>query len=400
MPAPARQLELDDARSLIATAGFGGLPGPADPRSHRTVGVELESFVLPTTDPQRLPAVALPAGSRLTYEPGGQVEVSSPPHRTAGAACEAAARDLAAVRDAFAPFGVDLVQSGLRPSVPPRLVDAPRYRAMEAYFASRWPDDGPAMMRGTASVQVNLGLGQGAHAPRRWRAANVLGPVLAAAFSSSPTAPAQGAGGCRRLATWLRLDPSRTAPVPARGGDDPGRAWARYALEADVMLIRSPAGCEPLTGAAMTLRNWIDDGHPRGWPTADDVAYHLTTLFPPVRPRGWLELRMIDALPDPWWRVPVAAAAVLLDDAEAVAACQPVADHWWAAAELGLADESLAAATRVCARRTLAGLSRVGVDMTTAVLVEQWAATVRKGGDPPWLTLCLPLAAPALGAAR
>jgi glutamate--cysteine ligase len=249
-------------------------------------------------------------------------------------------------------------------------------------------------------VQVNLGLGQGPHAATRWRAANALGPVLAAAFSSSPTYPAQGAGGCRRLATWLRLDPSRTAPVPCRADEDPGQAWAAYALAANIMLIRSPEGCEPLTGPAMTLQTWIDEGHPRGWPTADDVAYHLTTLFPPVRPKGWLELRMIDALPDPWWRVPVAVAAVLLDDADAVAACRPVADRWREAAEFGLADEPLAAAARVCAQRTLAGLSRVGVDMTTAVLVEQWAASVRKGDDPPWLAVCVPMAAAERGAAR
>ena len=37
------------------------------------------------------------------------------------------------------------------------------------------------------------------------------------------------------------------------------------------------------------------------FPDADDLEYHLTTLFPPVRPRGWLELRMIDALPEELW---------------------------------------------------------------------------------------------------
>ena len=50
--------------------------------------------------------------------------------------------------------------------------------------------------------------------------------------------------------------------------------------------------------APLTFAEWIEDGHELGWPTLDDLDYHLTTLFPPVRPRGWLELRMIDALPD------------------------------------------------------------------------------------------------------
>jgi glutamate--cysteine ligase len=381
MPAATRQLELADARALIAASGFGPLGSAPDPRSHRTIGVELESFAVPTTDPGQLPPVELAAGSRLTFEPGGQVEVSSPPQRTVAAACESLSRDLAAVRATFSPLGVELVQAGMCAEPPPRLVDAPRYQAMEAYFATRWPEAGRAMMCATASVQVNLGLGNGARLARRWRAANVLGPVLAAAFSSSPV---NGGTGCGRLAVWLALDPSRTAPIPCPVGDDPREAWIRFALDANVMLIRTAGGCQALVEEPITARRWIERGHDLGWPTADDVAYHLTTLFPPVRPRGWLELRMIDSLPDPWWRVPVAVAATLVDDGEAVAACEAVADRWWEAAEGGLADGPIAAAAAVCARRTLAGLRRVGVDMGTAVMVEQWAATVRKECDPPW----------------
>jgi glutamate--cysteine ligase len=150
------------------------------------------------------------------------------------------------------------------------------------------------------------------------------------------------------------------------------------------MLIRTPAGHEAIVDEPLTARDWVQRGHRLGWPTADDLAYHLTTLFPPVRPRGWLELRMIDALPDPWWRVPVAVAAVLVDDDEAVAACEATADRWCEAATDGLADPALAAAAKVCARRTLAGLSRVGADMATAVMVERWAATVRQGSASPW----------------
>ena len=53
----------------------------------------------------------------------------------------------------------------------------------------------------------------------------------------------------------------------------------------------------------LTFTRWILDGHALGYPTIDDLDYHLTTLFPPVRPRGWLEIRYLDALPAPWWRV-------------------------------------------------------------------------------------------------
>jgi gamma-glutamylcysteine synthetase len=135
----------------------------------------------------------------------------------------------------------------------------------------------------------------------------------------------------------------------------------------------------------MFARRWVEFGHPLGWPTADDLAYHLTTLFPPVRPKGWLELRMIDSLPDPWWRVPVAVAAALVDDVDAVGAARQAAGRWLEAARHGLGDEVLADAAQVGAERALAGLDRVGADPLTAFLVESWAAAVQKGSDLPWI---------------
>jgi glutamate--cysteine ligase len=367
-----RQLGLPDARALIADCGFGGamrLPAAL------TVGVELESFTEPGRNPSDLPTPALPGGSRLTFEPGGQVELSAPPAATVGAACGALAVDLAALDEAFSPLGVQLLQRGTSLGPTRRLVDGPRYRAMETYFDTSWPC-GRAMMTSTASVQVNLGLG-----PGRWRAANVLGPLLAAAFANSPV-PGQWA--TARLATWLALDPSRTAPV-GRLGDDPGEAWADYALSARVMFIRVAEDTYVPLIEPLTAGEWVARGHPLGWPTADDVAYHLTTLFPPVRPKGWLELRMIDSLPDPWWRVPVAVAAALVDDADAVSVAEGVAGRWWPAARAGLADPQLAGAARQVALRALAGLDRVGADPLTAMLVDQWAAAVKKGADLPWV---------------
>ena len=376
MPSATQQLGLPEARALIATWGFGTDAAPAD----RSIGVELESFLVPARHPDEIPDVVLPAGSRLTFEPGGQLELSSPPGATVATACAPVSADLAALGEAFSPLGVRLVQCGLSPDPrPPRRIDVPRYRAMEAYFDPSWRREGRLMMRGSASVQVNVGFGGPTRSRRRWRAANALGPVLAAAFSCS-----DGAGWHnRRLANWLRLDPGRTAPVPP--GDEPGVVWADYALDANVMLIRAGDGdCRALVEGPVTAREWVERGHPLGWPGEDDLAYHLTTLFPPVRPRGWMELRMIDALPDPWWRVPVAAAAVLVDDSEAAAAAEASSGRWWAAARDGLGDPVIGPVAALCAERTVAGLDGVGADGLTAMLTEQWAAAVRKGGELPW----------------
>ena len=51
-------------------------------------------------------------------------------------------------------------------------------------------------------------------------------------------------------------------------------------------------------------------------PTEDDLAYHLTTLFPPVRPRGWFEVRYLDAQHPRWWPVPVVLLATAVDAAD------------------------------------------------------------------------------------
>ena len=227
---------------------------------------------------------------------------------------------------------------------------------MEHYFDAHWPE-GRTMMRNTASIQVNLDIGRELEIEMRWKRAHDLGPVLAAAFANSPLDAYGSPTGWRstRLAVWQAIDPERTdsAFVP---GLDARSSWTRYTLDAPVMMIRSDdAACTPLD-VRMPFGAWIANGHELGWPTIEDFDYHLTTLFPPVRPRGWLEFRMIDALPDRWWPVAVAVATTLLDDAEAAdTAARAVASTrgcWIAAARDGLADPALrAAAARVLHRR-------------------------------------------------
>lgn len=391
MPAPRPQLTAADAgrhvreRCLAPAApaggsssgvsssspGFGVSPSspgygvsPLSPAPGR-VGVEVEWLVHPLADPadpimfEALDAAvasagSLPAGSRVTFEPGGQVELSTIPLGGPGEACQAVAADLAVLRQALARHGLGLAGVGLDPlRAPRRVVDSPRYRAMEAYFET----DGRAgrtMMCSTAAIQVNVDLG--ADGATTWRLAHDLGPTLAAAFANSPLiAGAPSGWRSTRLATWWAIDPSRTRPAASVGGEsrrvDPAADWADYALAARVMLVRlEPERFQPVLGP-MSFTDWLTDGHEGVYPTFDDLDYHLTTLFPPVRPRGWLELRMIDALPDPWWRVPVSVTAALVgvtDGAETAAAAAPAAGHWRNAARHGLAHPALAEAARRC----------------------------------------------------
>jgi glutamate--cysteine ligase len=273
------------------------------------------------------------------------------------------AADVAAVRAAVAEVGVELVGAGIDPVRPPqRIVHSPRYDAMERYF----DDDGPegrTMMASTASLQVNLDLGPASDLEDRWRLAHAVSPVLAAAFANSPIVAGRATGmRSSRLATWSRLDRSRTAP--GLGCD-----WADYALDALVLLVRDADGTYVPEATRQSFRQWILHGHALGWPDEDDLAYHLTTLFPPVRPRGWMEVRVVDSLPDPWWRVAVAVTAALLDDpaaaSEARAATVDVAGLWVEAAHHGLAHPALAVAARRCFAAALDALGRLDVDAVT-----------------------------------
>ncbi|QFG25206.1 ergothioneine biosynthesis glutamate--cysteine ligase EgtA [Actinomadura sp. WMMB 499] len=366
-----------------------------------TVGAETEWFVVDAADPgAHVPAGRVRAlmdadadaagplagGSAVTYEPGGQLELSSAPYPGLAALHAALAADIERVRGVLAPAGLDLVGHGVDPSRRPRFqAEHPRYHCMRDYFRSGgFPDAGEAMMCSTASVQVCVDIGADrADAARRWRLAHALGPVLVAAFANSPVRAGRRTGlRSSRQGIWTELDPCRTLPVLRDGdGGDPAEAWTRYALDARVMLVHTASG-EWVSDPGMSFLEWLGKGEPG----PDDLNYHLSTLFPPVRPRGWLELRMIDALPGPYWAVPVAVTAALLDDpaaaALAEAAAEPVADRWAEAARSGLADPPLAAAARACFAAALDALPRMGAPGLVPLVAEYAGRYVERGRCP------------------
>ena len=417
MPALRRHLTLEALRRHVTERCLA-------PTDRSLVGIEIEVLTYPSSDPglrvtaAELAAItersALPAGSRITLEPGGQVEISTPPLPGLAPALSAASADFAAISAALHQGGIVPVARGLDPLRPPeRILDRPRYAAMEAFFDVEG-FTGRTMMCSTAAVQVNLETGSAAELSARWHRAHAVGPLLVAMFAHSPV---PGGGGCgprsARQQVWSVMDPSRTAPVhgPILGTDgakppgDPVEEWLRYALAARVMMIRAtPERFVPLDGPlgpeVFTFAAWMQRGHELGWPTIDDFEYHLTTLFPPVRPRGWLELRMLDALPDPWWRVAAAVTTALLDDAEAGASALEavsdpplgtgVADHWRSAARHGLADPALRAAAQVVFPAALGALGRLGADLPTVVAAEEFyerfvARGLCPADEPAWI---------------
>lgn len=393
MPAPRPSLTVADA---IEHCREHDLASPSHVHEGTTVGIELEFLTLDADggrldleQAERIVADLNPlkAGSRLTIEPGGQLEISTATFTTVDGACAAAADDLFALDRRCAADGVELVALGADPQrMPERVVTAPRYRAMQAYFDSLG-SAGRTMMCNTAALQVNVCLGE-ARMVDRWQLAHALGPSLIACFANSPLSDGGPSGWqSSRLRQWWLLDPTRSAPVGL--SSDPERAWPDYVLDARVMLIRADDGAHHPMTDALTFRSWLTDGHELGYPDHDDLAYHLTTLFPPVRPKGWLELRMFDALPTPFWHVATAVTSVLLDDEQAAdevgRAVAGTQDLWIDAAQLGLGHPSLADSAVRCFDIALEALERRNASAATidvvAAFADRWTSRGRSPAD-------------------
>jgi len=289
----------------------------------------------------------------LTTEPGGQLELSSQPADSLADLVRATSTDLTALRAVLAGDGLELAGIGLDPlRSPHRVLKLPRYTAMEAFFDRDGPW-GRQMMCATASVQVCLDAGDDSDGPdsyrQRWELLHAIGPVLVGAFANSPLRAGKPTGWVSsRQQVWAHMDPGRTRPPHLDG--DPRADWAAYALDAQVMCVPGPESGDWSAPPGLTFRDWVRAGPgpagpantgtpdeegtsgegPLRRPTAGDLEYHLSTLFPPVRPRGHFELRMIDAQPGDGWIVPLAVSSALLSDAPASEAARAAVAPLWA----------------------------------------------------------------------
>ncbi len=358
------------------------------------VGIEQEWHTYCLVDPKRhlqpdevLGAVEagapLPCGSRITIEPGGQVEVATLPHAPWTDALAALRIDGAVVRESLAVAGIATLGAGVDPfREPVRTLRQPRYDAMEAYF-DRYGPAGRRMMSGSASIQINIDNGGPDEIDQRWQLAHHLGPALVSAFATSPDHEYRSG----RVALWSRLDPSRTHAALRSGilSED----WPDFVLHAQVMLLHDDHDrCRPMEDV-LTFAQWIDDGIAGRRPTFEDLTYHCTTLFPRVRPRGWLELRWLDALPAGLSEAAVAAIVALLTDEEAsdraMRATAPVAHLWEEAAEQATGHEGLAAAAATLLRDAAVVLDRIeggaAYAETVADAAERWPARGRCPAD-------------------
>jgi glutamate--cysteine ligase len=139
------------------------------------------------------------------------------------------------------------------------------------------------------------------------------------------------------MSSWWQLDPARTMPPTSLEPE----AYLDRVLETPV-LARCRDEQSWLVDPPMTMMDWLASGQPL---STADVDLHLSMLFPPVRPQGYLELRYLDAQPADEWIAPLALVSTLFADDETVdqviAATTAGADRWQQATEVGLADDVL-----------------------------------------------------------
>jgi glutamate--cysteine ligase len=388
----------DDVRTWLATNVFH--PTDADPEVGK-VGLEVELFPFWLARDGRpaarlalveligllddLPGAARnPAGkdgrpswtlggALLTEEPGAQLEVAGPPDADADAALRRIDEVVGALARGLGERNVGLGGAGLdcwseRERLPVQ-VPLPRYDAMTTYFERRGHRrEGHLLMCSSCSLQVNVDLGPPEVAADRWVLANLAAPVITAAFAASPLPGAVNG----RAMGWRGLDPTRTGVPPAlvAGSHDPLEHAFDDAMRADVLLVARDGGAEA-GRPGWRFADWVAEGHDRwGAPTGEDLATHLTTLFPESRLRGFLEVRGVDELPARWRAAPVALLCGLLYDrtasTTALAALEPhrsqVPDLLDAAAATGLADVGLRQLSLEVLEAGLAGARRLGIE--------------------------------------
>jgi dimethylhistidine N-methyltransferase/glutamate--cysteine ligase len=291
---------------LLALRVDDGMPcsiegeGPSSRRFLREYGRSLGW--IEELSPKGTPRFRLVGRGTLSFEPGGQLEFSSLPAPSASEVLTNLREVIPALITAAGAVGIELVEAGIDPVNPiesaPMQLHADRYTRMARYFARIGPA-GARMMRQTAAFHLNLDFG--GENMQRWRVLNAAAPYLTAIFANSLRYAGAVTESCsNRALAWRQLDPSRTGILPA--GPVAEDEYLDFALGAPAMLL------EPVNGSHASFgEHWAAQDV-----TLEDWHEHLTTLFPEIRPRGYLEVRCIDAVAFEWYAAPIALLSGLL----------------------------------------------------------------------------------------
>jgi glutamate--cysteine ligase len=291
------------------------------------------------------PVVALRRGAAgITLEPGGQLELSGSPFPNVHHVAAELDQHLAELAALSGELDLAWLGSGFHPLATQAelpWVPKARYRIMRDYFPQHG-HRGIDMMRRTATVQVNLDYADEADAMRKLRVALRLSPIVSAMLANAPFLEGRVAPGYRsvRAEVWLDVDPERTGLLPALMV--PGcrfEDYVRWALEVPMFLFKRDGRVVANTG--QTFRSFWQHGYHGHRATLPDWEQHLTTLFPEVRLKGFLEMRCADSLPRALCASVPALWVGLLYDARALDGAEALGERF-AVAELEAVREQVA----------------------------------------------------------
>ncbi len=296
-------------------------------------------------------------GTVISFEPGGQLEISSPPHPTASALIAAMKRVVEHVTEEMSVDGIVMVAAGVDPcndiaSVPLQL-HRERYAMMTDYFDSIGVA-GVRMMRQTAALQINVE--RGADPISRWQLLNALAPVIIALFANSRLYGGSDTGfASYRAHTWRMLDASRTGL--AYDSADPVEHYLRFALDAIAMRSGNSSA------EYVRFGEWMK----RTEVSLDDWHFHLSTLFPEVRPRAYFEIRSADTIDVRSLAAPLVFITGLIYDPATAARVMdvlgaPRLELVERAGRLGVKDPELRKLVTECAELAVAGARALGPD--------------------------------------
>jgi glutamate--cysteine ligase len=237
-------------------------------------------------------------GLSITLEPGGQVELAGQPVATVHAARDEVDGHVKELVAAGRELGLAFLGLGCQPiSTLDAIAWVPkqRYRIMREYMA-RVGTLGHRMMKQTATVQVNLDFESERDAMQKLRVGMAAAPIVNAIFANSPIVDGDVSGHLSfRGHVWTDTDPARCGLLPFAFRDDATFAdYVAWALDVPMYFILRDGGyVTDVTGTP--FRRYLADGW-RGQPaTEDDWNLHLTTLFPEVRLKGFIEIRSADS---------------------------------------------------------------------------------------------------------
>jgi glutamate--cysteine ligase len=275
--------------------------------------------------------------ANISLEPGGQFELSGAPLETVHGTCEEIHAHLKQVREIADPLGIGFLGLGASPvwtRAQTPVMPKGRYGIMAPYM-DKVGTMGRDMMFRTCTVQVNLDFASEADMLKKLRVSVALQPVATALFANSPFLEGKANGyQSFRSHVWTDTDKARSGMLPFMFEEGAGfERYAEYALDVPMYFVMRKGTFVNCAGES--CRKFLDGKLPQmpgEKPTMKDWADHLTTIFPEVRLKKYLEMRGTDAGPAEYLcALPALWVGVLYDDASLDAAWELVKD--WTSTE-------------------------------------------------------------------